>query len=104
MKHEASGNLCSRCNDPHPKELISLREALRSGQDACLAPREGNMFNVLSDLKNFMASRGLHGVWIRAHQAKNAPLILVWIDPAMSAKMLTPTSPSSAKPRPSMPS
>lgn len=35
--------------------------------------------------ENAAARRGLYRVWIRAHEGENAPLISVWIDPAMRA-------------------
>ena len=37
-----------------------------------------------SGRKNFVPRPGLYCMWIRAHEAENAPLIRVWIDPQMS--------------------
>jgi hypothetical protein len=42
------------------------------------------MFDILTDRKNVAPRRGLYCVWIRAHEAGNAPLIQMWIDPSMS--------------------
>jgi hypothetical protein len=45
---------------------------------------EGIMFNFIFNRKNFVPSPSLYCAWIRAHEGENAPLIRVWIDPAMS--------------------
>ena len=42
------------------------------------------MFDFILKRKNFVPRPSLYCVWIRAHEGENAPLIRVWIDPAMS--------------------
>jgi hypothetical protein len=45
---------------------------------------EGIMFDFIFKRKNAVPRPSLYCVWIRAHAGENAPLIRVWIDPAMS--------------------
>jgi hypothetical protein len=42
------------------------------------------MFDFILNRKNSVPRPSLYCVWIRAHEGENAPLIRVWIDPAMS--------------------
>ena len=42
------------------------------------------MFDFIFNCKNSVPRPSLYGVWIRAHEGENAPLIRVWIDPDMS--------------------
>ena len=42
------------------------------------------MFDFVFNSKNAVPRASLYCVWIRAHEGENAPLIRVWIDPAMS--------------------
>ena len=43
------------------------------------------MRNVTNMQENLEARQSLYCVWIRASEQRNAPLVSVWIDPAMSA-------------------
>jgi hypothetical protein len=42
------------------------------------------MFDFILNRKNSVPRPSLYCVWIRAHEGENAPLIRVWIDPAMT--------------------
>jgi hypothetical protein len=42
------------------------------------------MFDFIFNSRNSVPRPSLYCVWIRAHEAENAPLIRVWIDPDMS--------------------
>lgn len=50
------------------------------------------MFDVITNCKILMPRNSLYCVWVRARDGENAPLIRVWIDPAMT----TFESPASA--------
>jgi hypothetical protein len=42
------------------------------------------MFDFILNRKNSVPRPSLYCVWIRAREGENAPLIRVWIDPAMT--------------------
>lgn len=41
------------------------------------------MFNDTNAFANLLTGPGLYRVWIRANEAKSAPLVSIWIDPEM---------------------
>jgi hypothetical protein len=43
------------------------------------------MFNEINNFEKLETRRGLYCVWIRAHEGQHAPLVAIWIDPAMTA-------------------
>jgi hypothetical protein len=43
------------------------------------------MFNKINNFENVAARRGLYCVWICAHEGPHAPLVSVWIDPAITS-------------------
>jgi hypothetical protein len=42
------------------------------------------MFNEINNIENIVSRRGLYRVWTRAREGRHAPLISIWIDPAMT--------------------
>jgi hypothetical protein len=43
------------------------------------------MFNKINKFENMVSRRGLYCVWICTHEGPHAPLVSVWIDPAMTS-------------------
>jgi hypothetical protein len=42
------------------------------------------MFNEINNIENIVSRRSLYCVWIRAREGQPAPLVSIWIDPAMT--------------------